>query len=134
MKESPIDIIKNDHRKVEDLFEKFENAETAKRRGTIGTMILDELDRHTLMEEEIFYPAMKAENEGQASAMVDESYVEHAQAKQIIARLRDIDPASDEFADGMIELKQIVENHVEEEETRLLPYAEEKLQGDEMAD
>ncbi|OGF82302.1 hypothetical protein A3B18_03100 [Candidatus Giovannonibacteria bacterium RIFCSPLOWO2_01_FULL_46_13] len=131
MAQTPIQLIAEDHRRIEDLFEKFDNSD-GRRRDAIATMIFDELDAHAIMEEEVFYPSLKAEEDSEISNIVSESYEEHAKVKQIILQLREMNPAENEFSDGMEELKRNVEHHVHEEESRMLPYAEEKLSDDEM--
>ena len=59
-----IALLKADHRKVEDLFEKFEYAKGAERKKALALEICTELCVHATIEEEIFYPACKGEVEG----------------------------------------------------------------------
>ena len=74
-KTDAIALLKADHRKVEDLFEKFEKARDATRKQALAQEICTELCVHATIEEEIFYPACKGIVEDD---LMSESYVEHA--------------------------------------------------------
>ncbi len=52
-------LLKADHRKVEDLFEKFEAAKSGSVKQKLVQQICIELTVHATIEEEIFYPACK---------------------------------------------------------------------------
>jgi len=67
-----IALLKADHRKVEELFEKFEQATSANRKQTLAQEICVELKVHTLIEEKIFYPAFRGLIENDT---LDEAYV-----------------------------------------------------------
>jgi len=112
-KSDAIALLKADHRKVEDLFEKFQAAKGADRKKTLALEICTELCVHATIEEEIFYPACKGEvDEDQLS----ESYVEHDGAKVMIAELVGSSP-DDEFYDAkMTVLAEEIKHHVKEEE------------------
>ena len=79
-----IALLKADHRKVEDLFAQFEKARVATRKAALVKEICTELTVHTLIEEEIFYPACRGKV---ADSDLDEAYVEHDGAKMLIAEL-----------------------------------------------
>jgi hemerythrin superfamily protein len=70
-----IALLKEDHRKVEDLFEQFEKARDKDRKEKLVKQICMELSIHTMIEEEIFYPACTGQVED--ADLVDEAYVEH---------------------------------------------------------
>ena len=108
-----IALLKNDHREVEDLFEKFEKASSSERKWEIAQKICNELKIHTMLEEEIFYPACEGKVE---EDLLKESFVEHDAAKVLIAEIEAGGP-SDEFYDAKVKvLKEEIEHHVEEEE------------------
>ena len=108
-----IALLKADHRAVEDLFEKFEKAREASRKGEIARKICHELIVHSLIEEEIFYPAVRDKVEDD---LLDESYVEHDGAKMLIAEILNGSP-EDEFYDAKVKvLKEEIKHHVKEEE------------------
>src|SRR5712671_7911068 len=110
-----IALLKADHRKVEDLFAKFETAREAHTKKRLAKQICTELTVHTILEEEIFYPACKGEIEDD---LISEAYVEHDGAKVLIAELEAGSPA-EEFYDAKVKvLSEQIEHHVHEEEKR----------------
>jgi Hemerythrin HHE cation binding domain len=110
-----IALLKADHRKVEDLFAKVKAAKGADKKQQLVTEICTELTVHTIIEEEIFYPACKGQVE---EDMIEEAYVEHDSAKVLIAELEAGDP-SEEFYDAKVTvLSEQIEHHVAEEEKR----------------
>lgn len=109
-----IALLKADHRKVEDLFEKYESARG--RKAEIARQICLELIIHTLVEEEIFYAACR--DAGVESDMLDEAQVEHDGAKTLIAELEAGSP-DDDFYDAKVKvLSEEIKHHVKEEEKR----------------
>lgn len=113
-KKDAISLLTADHRKVEALFEKYEGARGKK--ADIAQQICQELVIHTLLEEEIFYPACRTA--GAESDMMDEANVEHDGAKVLIAELQQGSP-EDEFYDAKVKvLSEEIKHHVKEEEKR----------------
>jgi hypothetical protein len=108
-----IALLKEDHRKVEELFEQFEKAKGEGRKQKLALEICKELTIHTILEEEIFYPALEGKVE---EDLLKESFVEHDAAKVMIAEIETGEP-SDEFYDAKVKvLSEEIEHHVEEEE------------------
>jgi len=108
-----IALLKADHRKVEELFEKFEKAKDSGRKRALVQQICLELEIHTRIEEEIFYPACIGEVEAD---LLDEGLVEHDGAKVLIGEIIKADP-SEEFYDAKVKvLSEQIEHHVKEEE------------------
>jgi hemerythrin superfamily protein len=115
-KQDAIALLKADHRKVEELFEQFEEASGASKKQKIAQEICLELTVHTRIEEEIFYPACEGEIEDD---LLKESYVEHDGAKVLIAEIEAGSPG-DEYYDAKVKvLSEQIEHHVEEEEKRM---------------
>jgi hypothetical protein len=108
-----IALLKADHRAVEELFDKFENATGKERKQEIAEKICTELKIHATIEEEIFYPALKGKIE---QDLLDEAYVEHDGAKVLINDIMS-GGADEEFYDAKVTvLGEEIEHHVEEEE------------------
>lgn len=108
-----IALLKADHRKVEDLFEQFEKTRSANRKQALVHQICTELKIHTLLEEEIFYPAFRGKIE---SDTLDEAQVEHDGAKVLINDLESSDAGAD-FYDAKVKvLSEEIKHHVHEEE------------------
>ena len=113
MPHDAIALLKADHRKVEDLFAKFEAArKTDKQR--LAKQICTELTVHSTIEEEIFYPAFL--EQAQDEDLHHEAEVEHAGAKNLIAQIENGDP-KDEYFDAKVSvLSEMIKHHVREEE------------------
>ena len=121
-----ITLLKADHRKVEDLFAKAQKARDSSRKQALVTQICTELTVHTMLEEEIFYPASTGQAEDD---VIDEAYVEHDGAKVLISELLNSDP-SNEFYDAKIKvLSEDIKHHVKEEEKREGLFAQARAAG-----
>ena len=108
-----IALLKADHRKVENLFATYENARGSERKRKLAEEICNELKIHTLIEEEIFYPALKGKIEAE---VLEEAYVEHDGAKVLINDIVAGSP-DEEFYDAKVKvLQEQIEHHVKEEE------------------
>ena len=106
-------LLAQDHRKVEELFEQFEKAKGASAQQRIVQQICTELKVHAMIEEEIYYPAIRGKVEDDD---LDEAYVEHDSAKMLINELESAEP-SEEFYEAKVKvLKELIEHHVKEEE------------------
>jgi hemerythrin superfamily protein len=109
-------LLKADHRKVEDLFAKFEAAKSDGKKRALAEQICLELTVHTQIEEEIFYPACEGKVE---EDLLKEAYVEHDSAKVLIAEIEAGGP-DDAFYDAKVKvLSEMIEHHVKEEEQRV---------------
>src|SRR3982751_4061770 len=115
-KQDAIALLKQDHRTVEELFEKFEKASGTQSKQKLAEEICLELSVHAQIEEEIFYPACEGKVD---EDLLKESYVEHDGAKLLIAEIINGGPG-DEFYDAKVKvLQEEIEHHVEEEEKRM---------------
>jgi iron-sulfur cluster repair protein YtfE (RIC family) len=115
-----IELLKHDHREVEQLFAKFESSHDA----AIVEKICSELEVHTAAEEKLFYPVLREDVSG-GGKLADEAEHEHAEARQIIGRIKQTTDAQ-HLNDLVAELKKAIEHHVEEEEQTVFP----KMQAD----
>ncbi len=112
-----IALLKDDHRKVAQLFKAFEEASGDDRKEKLAGEICLELSVHATIEEEIFYPACEGKVD---EDLLKESYVEHDAAKVMIAEIASGQGESDEFFDAKVKvLREEIEHHVEEEEKRM---------------
>ncbi len=108
-----IALLKADHRTVEELFDKFENASGKDRKRQIAENICTELKIHSMIEEEIFYPALQGKIEHE---LLDEAYVEHDGAKVLINDIMAGGPDDDYYDAKVTVLQEEIEHHVKEEE------------------
>ena len=115
-KQDAIALLKADHRKVEELFERFENARGDGSKQKIALDICLELTVHAQIEEEIFYPACEGKVE---QDLLEEAFVEHDGATVLIAEIEAGAPG-DDFYDAKVKvLSEQIEHHVGEEEKRM---------------
>lgn len=111
-----IELLKSDHRQVEDWFDQFDATEDASRRQDLAADICKALEVHMRLEEEIFYPAF-LEATGNAS-LHHQSVVEHQGARELIGRIRLSAGASvDDYLEARVKvLAEMIHHHVGEEE------------------
>src|SRR6516162_2040235 len=110
-----IAFLKADHRKVEELFAEFKAAGGAPKKQKLVEEICAELTGHSVIEEEIFYPACRGKVE---DGLLNEGYVEHDGSKVLVAELIASAP-NEEFYDAKVKvLSELIEHHVHEEEKR----------------
>jgi len=147
-----VDMLKKDHQDVTQLFEQCERAAAAERQPIVN-QIFNALDVHTILEEEIFYPAVREqvdfdevleeeELEGEEASTeeveseeeTDEgddiialSYQEHQIVKDLIKQLKTMDVQSSDYKERFAELKEAVLDHASEEEELIFPAARLKL-------
>lgn len=120
-------LLRQDHKKVQGLFTKCEQAKGMDGKKRYALQAMNELEVHAQLEEEIFYPAVKkAIEEGE---IIDEARQEHQQAKSLMAQLKNMqgqkNGAAEQFESKFAELVEAVQHHVEEEEGEMFPKAEE---------
>lgn len=128
-----IELLKAQHREVEELFEKYEKLgeKAAAEKMKIFTELADRLAAHASIEERYFYPAVNSDN---TEDILLESAEEHLAAKRVIADLLDLAPTDETFDAKVKVLKELIEHHVEEEEEELFPKVKKEVEKDALAD
>ena len=124
-----VKMLKQQHREVEKLFEKFEAAKSSDRRRKVFEEIADALAVHAAIEERHFYPGVKAEG---TEDLLLEAAEEHLEIKRVIADLLALDASDDTFEAKVKVLQENVEHHVEEEEDELFPKIEKVLDDEQL--
>lgn len=118
-----LSLLTADHNRVRGLFARFqaaeENEDTAQM-TELATKIIFELEIHTQIEEEIFYPALDATGD-ELHDTVSEGVEEHHVAKMLIAEVKALPPDDDAWAAKMKVLIESVEHHAGEEEGEMFP-------------
>lgn len=112
-----------DHNRVRGLFERFTKAQEAEDTATMDTLateIFKELQVHTTVEEEIFYPWVKDLSEDIAET-VDEGLEEHHVVDVLMDEARDLTPGDDQWVAKISVLIENVEHHASEEESEMFP-------------
>ena len=123
---SAIDMLVQDHKRVQKLFKDFEKVDRADEeavRELVETACL-ELQIHSMLEEEIFYPALRAHAEGKLEDFLNEAEVEHEAADDLIAKLHELETDDPMYCSYFGVLAKFVRHHVKEEEHELFPRVE----------
>jgi len=109
-----IDLLKDDHREVEQLFSEFLASEDSEpnQREELFQQIEKELLIHGDIEEKIFYPAVEKFSPGK----IQEAIREHAEVKKLLAELLELEIDEDAFDKKLTTLMENVQKHVQEEE------------------
>ena len=126
------ELLKNDHAKVSSLFEQIEATTDTTTRQGLFTQVKQELDVHAHIEETILYPVLKQAAE--TREITEEAYEEHQEVKDLLAKLAATPADSEEWSDMIVELKENVEHHVEEEESEMFPKARTVLSAEQITD
>ena len=131
-----IELLKKDHETVRGLFRELKSTpkQSASRRFELLQQIAREVQVHSAIEEEIFYPAFKqVAGEGEKEAMYFEALEEHrAVGDLVLPDLMATDPETDRFSGRAKVLKEMIEHHAREEETEMFPAAEKLLGAQEL--
>ena len=110
-------MLKDDHRRVRELFDRYEPTRGSAAKQRLAERICEELKLHAKLEEQLFYPAAREEIEN--PALVNEADVEHATAKQLIAWIEGSSPEHEHFDAAVKVLGEYIQHHVREEEGEL---------------
>lgn len=114
------ELLLNQHREVDKLFEQLEEAEDADKKA-VREELAQNLVAHSTIEKEILYPAAKQA----LPDVIGEAYVEHGLVEYTLAQLLSTRANDESFKAKVTVLKEVVTHHVKEEETEMLP----KLEG-----
>lgn len=118
--------LRKDHRTIKDLFHKFQKSNNPEEKTEIAAMAFRELKLHSALEEEIFYPMLESRLE--ISDLIGEAFDEHQTISILIDELEIMDIHERDFNEKFTELVESVKHHMEEEETEIIPVAEENLE------
>lgn len=121
-----VNLLENDHRQVEALFQQYASEGDLPTRRRVAAQILAELLLHAELEEEYFYPAARTATLG-STALTDASVADHATMRAVIGRLQAMPPDDAAYHPTMEQLQGLVEHHVDEEESELIPKVSEAL-------
>jgi hemerythrin superfamily protein len=124
-----IELLKADHDKVRGLFEEFKTAQEADdeaRLRELKDQIFSELETHTRLEEDIFYPAVRDLDEEEMTETVAEGIQEHHVVKVLMREVEEV-KGDETFEAKMTVIIENVEHHADEEEEDLFPELREKM-------
>lgn len=128
-KDDAIALLTEDHRKVQGLFKEFESLKEdgggSAQKAELVQQICTELTIHALVEEEIFYPAVRKAIDD--DDLMDEADVEHTSAKALIIELMTGRPGDDHYDAKVTVLGEYINHHVKEEEGEMFPKARKEV-------
>jgi len=116
-----IALLKADHEAVTELFAEYEKTRSVSTKKSLVAEICTALSVHAQIEEEIFYPAVKAALKDKL--LVPEATVEHTTVKELIAQLQGIEPDGEMYDAKVKVLSEYVKHHVKEEQNEMFPKA-----------
>ncbi|MDP8961756.1 MAG: hemerythrin domain-containing protein [Actinomycetota bacterium] len=124
-----IDFLTEQHRETESLFEDFLQTDDSSRRREIVDEIIEDLQLHTALEEEIFYPAL-GDAIPELKPELLEDFEEHHAVQLLLKELADMGPDHERFAAKVSVVKEHMQHHVEDEESELFPRVRDELDQD----
>ena len=116
-----IALLKADHEAVSQMFFEFEKTRSVPNKKALVAEICTALSVHAQIEEEIFYPAVKAALKDKL--LVPEATVEHAGVKNLIGQLQGAEPDGEMYDAKVKVLSEYVKHHVKEEQNEMFPKA-----------
>ena len=126
MPENVIDLLVHDHREATELVERILVTDEGGRRRELADQLIAELVRHSVVEETVVYPVIGAELEDGADAVAHDTE-EHKQLERLMKQLEGLDAAAPEFLQTVQELKEVLADHVQDEEEEQFPALRQKL-------
>ncbi|WP_157268517.1 hemerythrin domain-containing protein [Azohydromonas aeria] len=127
-REEVLNLLKDDHKRAKKAFKDFEKLDAQKQSDEALLLVEQacaELQVHTTLEEELFYPALREVLKEQD--LLDEAEVEHDSAKQLIEQLQSLGQQQQldgKFAATFTVLGEYVKHHIKEEESEMFEQAE----------
>lgn len=131
-----IELLKQDHEKVKKLLEELSNTteRAVKKRTELLQKVALELEVHTTLEEEDFYPAFKQAGGKDEAKMYHEAKEEHRAVEALVLPdLLNTDPGIVEFSGRLKVLKELLEHHIEEEEEEMFKEAQKLMSSEELS-
>lgn len=127
-------LLKQDHDEVKKLLNEIKETtdRAEKTRGELFSRIKQDLTVHEIIEEEIFYPALK--EHPKAREIVLEGYEEHDVVSRLMGELDGMDPTDERFGPKAKVMAENVEHHIEEEESQMFKQARQVFDADELAE
>jgi len=116
-KQDAVELLKGDHETVKGLFEEFETTEEEDEKERIADEVDLALRVHSMIEEEILYPAMRDVD----SEIVAEAFEEHGVVEELLDELATMELGDEQFSAKFKVMSENVKHHIEEEESQMFP-------------
>lgn len=125
---SAIELLKQQHREVDDLFQRIRSSEGDERISLLGK-VAEALTIHAALEEQFFYPFAREQG---VDGIIDESFQDHAEVKRLISEILQVKQTDPRLGELCGRLERMVTEHVSHEESRLMPKVEAVADADEL--
>jgi hemerythrin-like domain-containing protein len=113
-------VLEQDHHEIELLFDQYERAGDDERARLINR-ICREIEAHTRLEEEMFYPAVRSSLGQDGVELVDEALGEHRRLERHISGIRSMQTDDSANRSMLALLMDGFRHHVDEEESEMFP-------------
>lgn len=114
---SAIELLKQQHREVDDLFQRIKSTTGDERISLLGK-VAEALTIHAALEEQFFYPFARQQG---VDVLIDESFQDHAEVKQLLSEILQMKQTDPGLEGLCLRLERMVTEHVSQEESSLLP-------------
>jgi hemerythrin superfamily protein len=118
-----ISILREDHRRIDELFRQFDKARTDGQRADLARRVCAELLVHACVEGEIFYPALREAID--VGDLMDEADIEHDAASRLIGEIMAMAPGDGHYCARVKVLGDYVRHHMQQEQNRMFSKARE---------
>ncbi len=114
---SAIELLKQQHREVDDLFQRIKSSSPDERISLLG-QVAEALTIHAALEEQYFYPFARQQG---VDGLIDESFQDHAEVKQLLSEILQVKQTDPRLGELCGRLERMVTEHVSQEEGALFP-------------
>lgn len=128
------DLLTEDHQEALELARRIEDCDDANEAGTLFAQLHDAITRHSRGEERIVYPALEDSGDEEAAEMVREAAVEHELVDLLLARMKRMRTASDNWKARACVVRELLEHHIEEEQEEMYDKIAQVCDDDERQD
>ncbi|HYM52051.1 MAG TPA: hemerythrin domain-containing protein [Candidatus Dormibacteraeota bacterium] len=127
-----LSLLRKDHAIIKPLLRQImETTDRAEKgRSELFSRIKAELAVHEIIEEEIFYPALR--EHPRAKEIVLEGYEEHDVVSRLMGELDGMEPTDERFGPKAKVMAENIEHHIEEEEGEMFSKARQVLDDEEL--
>ncbi len=128
-----LNFLKHQHREVEALFKKAASARDSAERSALFKQIDHDLRVHSAIEEEIFYPELRRRTDKSDERLeVAQAFEEHGLVKTTIEGIESADPGQEQYHAKLNVLQELVQHHVDEEESTMFKIAHRIFEKEEL--
>jgi len=125
-----LDILHSEHEEVKGIFSKLQSARSSAKKEELFTQLKRDLVPHMKGEEKYFYPELQKSKDYQEDVL--EAIEEHHAARLFLNELDDMNPDGERWDAKVSVLKEMIEHHIEEEESTIFPEARQSLSEEQM--